>query len=202
MGIIEGQGVRQGMPLSPLFANVALKEFDAYIERSGIQMVRYADDFILFGTSRQECEDFHWLSYKLLKSIGHTIPEISNHGKTRIVEPKDPVEFLGVGITKVGRRTYKPFVMREQMRKIKSRILTLASLTEAQSRGLTLPRLLQRLDDVVAGYDDAYCHCDNAADVSDLCQAWKHEVLNRVFSELGVDIARLESHKRQFLGLE
>ena len=39
-GIKPGKGVRQGMPLSPFFANLFLKEFDAAVERKDYQMVR------------------------------------------------------------------------------------------------------------------------------------------------------------------
>ena len=47
-GLIAGVGVRQGMPLSPLLANLALADFDREVERRRIGMVRYADDLVLF----------------------------------------------------------------------------------------------------------------------------------------------------------
>ncbi len=43
-----GVGVRQGMPLSPILANLVLSEFDGKIEKSGLKMVRYADDIAIF----------------------------------------------------------------------------------------------------------------------------------------------------------
>src|ERR1700722_2434998 len=43
-GITTGLGIRQGMPLSPLLANLALAEFDKHAEGRDIKMARYADD--------------------------------------------------------------------------------------------------------------------------------------------------------------
>jgi retron-type reverse transcriptase len=48
-GIVNGLGVRQGMPLSPLFANILLKEFDRVFLSRGHSLVRYAHDFIVFA---------------------------------------------------------------------------------------------------------------------------------------------------------
>jgi RNA-directed DNA polymerase len=43
-----GTGIRQGMPLSPILANLVLSNFDEEIKRRGINMVRYADDLLFF----------------------------------------------------------------------------------------------------------------------------------------------------------
>lgn len=50
--IKPGLGIRQGMPLSPLLANLALADFDLQIKKNKIEMVRYADDLILFLKAR------------------------------------------------------------------------------------------------------------------------------------------------------
>jgi RNA-directed DNA polymerase len=47
-GVEMRVGVRQGMPLSPILANLVLSEFDGKIERYGLKMVRYADDIAIF----------------------------------------------------------------------------------------------------------------------------------------------------------
>jgi len=43
------EGVAQGSPLSPLFGNVLLWEFDREMNGRGITCLRYIDDIILFG---------------------------------------------------------------------------------------------------------------------------------------------------------
>ncbi len=50
------EGVPQGGPLSPLFANVVLNELDVYLTKENITFVRYADDVILLSTSQTEAE--------------------------------------------------------------------------------------------------------------------------------------------------
>lgn len=45
----DEQGVAQGSPLSPLFGNLLLDEFDNELNRRGITCVRFIDDFILLG---------------------------------------------------------------------------------------------------------------------------------------------------------
>jgi RNA-directed DNA polymerase len=55
-GIIYGLGIRQGMPLSPLLANLALAEFDAHVEGRNIKMVRYADDWFYSSEQRKRRE--------------------------------------------------------------------------------------------------------------------------------------------------
>ena len=42
------KGVHQGDVLSPLLSNIYLDQMDKFLERSSIEFVRYADDFVLF----------------------------------------------------------------------------------------------------------------------------------------------------------
>lgn len=47
----DEQGVAQGSPLSPLFGNILLHEFDQRFNERGIICVRFIDDFVLLGAS-------------------------------------------------------------------------------------------------------------------------------------------------------
>jgi RNA-directed DNA polymerase len=58
-GIQMGVGVRQGMPLSPILANLVLFEFDSRMEKLGIRMVRYADDIAVFFRTKEEAQEGH-----------------------------------------------------------------------------------------------------------------------------------------------
>ncbi len=40
-------GIPQGSPVSPILANIYLHRLDYFIHQSGLQMVRYADDFVI-----------------------------------------------------------------------------------------------------------------------------------------------------------
>lgn len=50
------KGSPQGGPLSPLLANIYLNEFDWEMRRRGVQMVRYADDIVVFAKSKRAAE--------------------------------------------------------------------------------------------------------------------------------------------------
>jgi RNA-directed DNA polymerase len=84
MGIENGVGIRQGMPLSPLLANLALSEFDQAIEKAGIPMVRYADDIVTFSNSKAEALEANATIRALLLAQGLTIPDLGDDGKTHI----------------------------------------------------------------------------------------------------------------------
>ncbi len=62
-------GIAQGCPLSPLFANVYLADFDKAIEKSGRHMVRYADDFVVMARSLQAAKDSYYYAESLIKDL-------------------------------------------------------------------------------------------------------------------------------------
>ncbi|WP_316178763.1 reverse transcriptase domain-containing protein [Bradyrhizobium sp. SZCCHNRI1009] len=96
-GIVPGVGLRQGMPLSPLLANLVLKDFDASFRAAQIEMVRYADDLLLFFHSKALAEDGFDFVRSQLRNQGLTIPDLGGEGsKSQIVAPKQAVTFLGL----------------------------------------------------------------------------------------------------------
>ncbi len=50
------EGVYQGDILSPLLSNIYLNEMDRFLERKGVEFVRYADDFTLFFKKKKSVE--------------------------------------------------------------------------------------------------------------------------------------------------
>ena len=63
--------------MSPLLANLALADFDRKIQNSNIEMVRYADDLVLFFDTKELAERGQDLVKTLLREIELTIPEIA-----------------------------------------------------------------------------------------------------------------------------
>lgn len=53
-GLVEPteEGTPQGGPLSPLLSNIVLDELDKELEKRGLRFVRYADDCVIFVSSR------------------------------------------------------------------------------------------------------------------------------------------------------
>jgi retron-type reverse transcriptase len=104
LGIHGGIGLRQGMPLSPLLSNLVLADFDKAAMARGYDVLRYADDLILFGQTRDELDDGLRFMADELKKVGHTVPPPGAGSKTEFIDPRKPVEFLGVEIVYLEKR--------------------------------------------------------------------------------------------------
>lgn len=86
-----GRGIVQGSPLSPLLANIYLDALDEEIEKLGVKLVRYADDFVILCKSRK----------KARKVLQHCVDVLNDHGLkvheggTRIVKFDEGFDFVG-----------------------------------------------------------------------------------------------------------
>lgn len=84
-------GTPQGGPLSPLLANLYLHPLDQALSEAGFDLVRYADDFVIFTATRQRAEEALELVQTTLKRLKlHLHPE-----KTRIGTLDRGFDFLG-----------------------------------------------------------------------------------------------------------
>ena len=84
-------GIIQGSPLSPLLANIYLHAFDKAMHRSGIRLVRYADDLLLLCRSESRARHALEQAQKHLAKLQLTL----NPKKTQIANFNTGVEFLG-----------------------------------------------------------------------------------------------------------
>ena len=85
------RGISQGAILSPLFCNLYLHRFDTVLARAKVPFVRFADDFLLFATSREQAQQAHDFAAEQLARLGLVIhPE-----KTRVIRSGPRVSFLG-----------------------------------------------------------------------------------------------------------
>ena len=98
-GILEGlqewtpeEGTPQGAVISPLLANIYLDPLDHLMAARGIEMIRYADDFVLLCHSRAEAEQALQMVEEWTRDAGLTLhPE-----KTQIVHAiTEGFDFLG-----------------------------------------------------------------------------------------------------------
>jgi group II intron reverse transcriptase/maturase/CRISPR-associated endonuclease Cas1 len=63
-------GIHQGDILSPLLSNIYLNQFDMFLERVGIEFVRFADDFVLFFKSFNEAKEKSQKAREFVQSLG------------------------------------------------------------------------------------------------------------------------------------
>ena len=201
LGVQVGKGVRQGMPLSPFFANLVLSPFDKEIIKHNFEMVRYADDLIFFSDSQSGCIQIHSFCKEELMKLGLEIPEVSANGetKTQIYLPDRPAEFLGVGLVP-STAGYRLEIMPSQTESLKRDVLQLANLDELVNRGIDITGFFRRLNSVIAGYEGSYHFCDNFGALKDMLASLRTEVLQTLFSKgLGVRLSSLTQKQRAFL---
>jgi RNA-directed DNA polymerase len=87
------EGTPQGAVISPLLANIYLDPLDWEMAAAGLEMVRYADDFVVLCRSAQQARQALDKIQEFAKANGLTLhPE-----KTRIVNAREPggFDFLG-----------------------------------------------------------------------------------------------------------
>ena len=201
LGIKEGVGVRQGMPLSPFFSNLFLAEFDRMIQDKGIKLVRYADDFIAFAQSRTECIEIHNLCRTELAKIKLTIHDLGPGSKTQIYEPTEPAEFLGVTIEPAG-NGYALRISAEQLQAIKRELKKLSDIDELVNQRIDIASFFRKLSSAQAGYEGAYFFCDNIASLRDMLRDVEAYVVETLFCEgLGMKLGGLSPKQRAFLRL-
>ena len=95
-------GIIQGSPLSPLLANLYLHAFDKAMTRTGIRMVRYADDLLLLCRSEGRAQQALNHAQKRLATLKLQL----NPKKTNITHFDNGIQFLGHVFDKDG--CYQP----------------------------------------------------------------------------------------------
>lgn len=201
-GIIEGVGVRQGMPLSPLFANMVLHPFDLACAKLKIPAVRYADDLIFFAKSQSEAEKLQTFCKDELSQLKLNIPELGAGSKSQIYEPSQTADFLGVEFAMNSRSGYEIRVGKKQTDIIRTKILSLGNLTELKNRKLDITRFGNALSASTAAYKAHYSFCSNIADLSNNVDAWRKKAFSAVYTQLGIDPKVLNEDARWFLALD
>lgn len=90
---VTNKGIPQGAVVSPLLANIYLNQFDRAFQDKDIKLIRYADDFLILGKSRDRILQAYTEVVKLLHSINLAI----HTDKTQITNFDRGFKFLGHG---------------------------------------------------------------------------------------------------------
>jgi CRISPR-associated protein Cas1 len=113
--VARHRGVPQGAPLSPLWANVVLAEFDDHVLGEGFPLVRYADDMVVLGRTRAQAEDALAAVRDAARKVGIAMGE----DKTRVVSFAEGFTFLGEDF---GPR-YPPVVDEHRLAEVERKVL-------------------------------------------------------------------------------
>jgi len=200
-GIKTGLGIRQGMPLSPLLANVTLWKFDRAVESRRLPMVRYADDLLLFFNSEEEAKQGQLFVDDQLRRIDLRL----SRSKTVIYGPQDNVAFLGLEIAfleKLGK--YVPRISRHQIRKIQDQLETNYSYETAAKPPNTLNEVTVRLSRSISAYLGVYRNAHNYPALLAELEKTTRIVLTNLYSDIfGVNaLERLDDRAMRFLGID
>ena len=203
-GISPGKGIRQGMPLSPLLANVALTKFDKACHDNGIKILRYADDILAFFESKAEAQAGFDLIKAALGELRLDVPELGSD-KTNLAPPPNPVEFLGREIISLDAgRTYISRVGQKKLIAIKSDLSKKYSLEKVLRESETISDAIGTLAASMRSYLGAYKDAQNFAHFNSEIRHHFRSIANGWFSGIfGADaVEDLSSTHRLFLGLQ
>jgi retron-type reverse transcriptase len=203
-GLQRGLGVRQGMPLSPLFANLILKSFDKKVIDLGLPMVRYADDFIIFADSEERCLEIDVIVRAELKKIQQELPSLGVVGsKTRIASPTEDIEFLGLSLAFQSSGVYQLMISDKQFGKIKDKFGKLKDVDVLCAQGIDIHGLTKILSNTIDGYLAAYSVAKNADNLRKYLDDARVDVMKSVLRKIFGEPAlrRCKGPYRTFIGL-
>jgi CRISPR-associated endonuclease Cas1/group II intron reverse transcriptase/maturase len=138
----SGRGIAQGSSLSPLLSNVALVDFDRFLNQLGVEWIRYADNFLLLAKDEGTVRDaFERGEAFLLEHSGLKL----NPGSRHLASDAEGFEFLGFWF-RGGRRTISG-------PKLDQKRLKVAEILR-QSR--TIPAMVEELNETMQGWRAYY----------------------------------------------
>ena len=125
-GVIDNQlysetreGVPQGVPLSPLLANIMLDPLDKELEKRGHRFARYADDFTILVKSKRAGER---VLHSISRYLQHRLKLVVNTTKSHVVKTTES-KFLGFTF-RAGRIRWHPLTLlkfKQQVRRLTNR---------------------------------------------------------------------------------
>lgn len=204
-GIRGGLGVRQGMPLSPFYAGVYLRDLDRRLVKRRVPVARYVDDIVAFFASEAEARTFHIFLKSALDDLGLVIGEPGAVGsKTIIYMPDEPAAFLGMELSRLGTGSCQIRVSPSNIAKIAERIGRCGNASALLERNVSLTTMGSYFNSVTTGYLNAYSAAQNRDDLRTAIQhAAATAQANILRKLLGADhLQRLSATDLKFLGVD
>jgi RNA-directed DNA polymerase len=159
------EGTPQGGIASPALANATLDGLETLLRerfgatrpqrtRNKVHLVRYADDFIITGTSKELLRD------EVQPLVAHFLKERGlelSHEKTSITHIEDGFDFLGQNVRRFGTK-----LLLKPSRKNEQRFLDkVDDLIWQQGGHLTAGQLIERLNPLIRGWAQYHRHVSN-----------------------------------------
>jgi len=203
-GVSKGKGIRQGMPLSPMLANIALYELDNFITKKNIPAIRYVDDIVIFASSNAEAKKHFANIENKLSSLDLGLPPPVEETKTEFIGPNGSFEFLGVEMYFSEKSNqWEHRVPVKQINKIENALTDLGDLNHLVSNNLTLHDFAIKVAGKRNAYKNAYKGAKNLDHVLQKIDETRNNSTLSILSDLfGIDaVERLDSRGKQFLNI-
>jgi RNA-directed DNA polymerase len=137
-------GSPQGGVISPLLSNIYLNKFDQKMMASGIRIVRYADDILIFARDRMDAGNY--LAYARIVLEDELKLKV-NETKTHVTSVQAGVEFLGFVI-----RIKSLGIQSKRLKRFKERIRQITR----RSAGRPIEAVIKELNPVLRGWMNYY----------------------------------------------
>lgn len=204
-GILPGRGVRQGMPLSPFYAGVYLRDIDRFLTRANSVTARYVDDIASFFATEAEALAFHASLKAQLGELGLSIGDPGEPGsKTIIYRPDQAAEFLGMELALLPTGKCELRVGTSAINKIVQRVHASSTPAALVERRVVLTTMGTYFRNLQAGFLNAYDGAQNRDELEEaLAKASRkaqRAVLVDLFGEAG--LAKLGVSQRAFIGVD
>ena len=188
----NNEGVAQGSPLSPLFGNILLNEFDQKFNERGIACIRFIDDFVMLGSNPDHLAKAFENAKAHLKERGLRCHDPYSRKMTREKAERGNIEdgftFLGYYIepglllpSNAARKSLLASVDRH-FREGRKTIEKVDELADSFARRQRYVQTLDFIDSVVRGWGKAFAYCNSPSTMKDLDKAI--DVKNLKLSEL------------------
>jgi RNA-directed DNA polymerase len=160
------EGTPQGGICSPALANRALDGLEALLaERFGatrpqrhqhkVHLVRYADDFIITGTSKELLRD------EVQPLVAHFLKERGlelSHEKTSITHVDDGFDFLGQNLRRYGTK----LLLKPSRKNVRTFVTKIDDVIQQEGGHLTAGQLIERLNPKIRGWALYHRHASSA----------------------------------------
>ena len=144
-------GTPQGAVISPLLANLYLNPLDHLMARSGVEMVRYADDFVVLCQTREQAESALETIRGWMEEAGLTL----HPDKTRVVsmDTAGSFEFLGYRFERKKDRDYR-FPRAKSQKKLRDAIRP----KTGRNNGHSLDKIIADINPTLRGWFEYFKH--------------------------------------------
>lgn len=166
----DAEGVAQGSPLSPLFGNILLHDFDVQLNGRGVSCIRFIDDFVILAESETKAKKAFESARSILAALG-----LGCHDPFAVGADTDKTghgladvgfDFLGnnirPGLCKPSRKAIGALeeTIRNHLRSGRSSIVEVRRERDSFAGRNRMAQTLVVIDRVIKGWGDAFAYCN------------------------------------------